>query len=190
MVFKEEAILFPMCLDLFDDASWAEVRTAEAEIGYALVQPGTGWQPEATTERPAAPSLARLALDTGLLSLEQLNLVLGHLPVEISFVDEHDEVRFYSGGEHRIFPRSPQVIGRKVQNCHPPKSQHVVARILEDFRAGSRDSAEFWITVAGRMVFIRYFAVRDAERRYRGTLEVTQDVTLIRELEGERRLLD
>ncbi|MGI5864837.1 MAG: DUF438 domain-containing protein [Myxococcales bacterium] len=190
MVFKEEAILFPMCLDLFTDADWAEVRKAEAEIGYTLAKPGAGWQPREEAEQPAQPSLARLALDTGLLSVEQVNLVLNHLPVEISFVDENDEVRYYSGGETRIFPRSPQVIGRKVQNCHPPKSQHIVERILDEFRQGKRDSAEFWINMRGRMLLIRYFAVRDAKKAYRGTLEVTQDVTHIRQLEGERRLLD
>ncbi|HCF58206.1 MAG TPA: DUF438 domain-containing protein [Myxococcales bacterium] len=190
IVFKEEAILFPMCLDLFTDTDWAEVREAEAEIGYTLAKPGTGWRPREEAEQPAQRGLARLALDTGLLSLEQVNLVLSHLPVEISFVDENDEVRYYSGGETRIFPRSPQVIGRKVQNCHPPKSQHIVQRILEELRQGTRDSAEFWINMRGRMLLIRYFAVRDAKKTYRGTLEVTQDVTHIRELEGERRLLD
>ena len=106
------------------------------------------------------------------------------------FVDENDEVGYYSGGEQRIFPRSPPVIGRQVQNCHPPKSLPTVTRILEAFRAGTRDCAEFWITMRGRFLHIRYFAVRDGERRYRGTLEVTQDVTSIRGLTGEHRLLD
>jgi len=105
-------------------------------------------------------------------------------------VDENDEVRYYSDVPDRIFPRSPGVIGRKVQNCHPQNSVHVVSRIVEAFRAGERDMAEFWIEMGGRFIHIRYFAVRDIQGNYRGTLEVSQDVTDIRTLEGERRLLD
>jgi DUF438 domain-containing protein len=131
-----------------------------------------------------------LPLDTGLLSLEQINLLLRALPVDVTLVDENDEVRYYSDGRERIFPRSPGVIGRKVQNCHPPKSLELVNRILREFREGSREVAEFWIELAGRFIHIRYFALRDAAGRYRGTLEVTQDVTGIRKLEGQRRLLD
>ncbi|HEY3354550.1 MAG TPA: DUF438 domain-containing protein [Polyangia bacterium] len=190
MVFKEENVLLPMCLELLTEADWVAVRGAEAEIGYALVEPGDEWRPAAAAPAAEPRALSRLPLDTGLLSLEQVNLLLGHLPLEVSFVDENDEVRYYSGGEKRIFPRTPQVIGRKVQNCHPPKSLHMVNRILEEFRAGRRDAAEFWITMAGRFLHIRYFAMRNADQQYRGTLEVTQDVTGIRALEGQRRLLD
>jgi hypothetical protein len=134
--------------------------------------------------------VSRLPLDTGLLGLDQVNLLLSHLPLDIMFVDEHDEVRFFSRGEERIFPRSPGIIGRKVQNCHPPKSLHMVQRIVDAFRAGTKSTAEFWITIKGRFVHIRYFAMRDPQGGYRGTLEVSQDVTDIRALEGERRLLD
>jgi PAS domain S-box-containing protein len=131
-----------------------------------------------------------LSLDTGQLTLQQINLMLKHLPVDISFVDENDELRYYSDTPERIFTRTPAVIGRKVQNCHPPKSVHVVERILDAFRSGSKDVAEFWIEMHGRFVHIRYFAMRDKEGRYRGTLEVSQDVTDIRKLKGEKRLLD
>lgn len=133
---------------------------------------------------------ARLNLDTGQLSIEQINIMLKHLPVDISFVDESDELRYYSDTPERIFTRTPGVIGRKVQNCHPPKSVHVVQRILEEFRKGRKQVAEFWIEMKGRFIHIRYFAMRDADGNYRGTLEVSQDVTEIRKLEGERRLLD
>jgi DUF438 domain-containing protein len=109
--------------------------------------------------------------------------------VDASFVDEDDTVRFCSEGPARIFPRSPAAIGRKVQSCHPPKSVHVVQAILDSFRAGTRSVAEFWIQIQGRFVHIRYLAVRDAQGRYRGCLEVTQDVTAIRRLPGEQRLL-
>jgi len=129
-------------------------------------------------------------LDTGQLSPEQINLMLTHLPVDVSFVDENDEVRYYSDVPDRLFTRTPGVIGRKVQNCHPPDSVHMVNAILDAFRAGNQDTAEFWIQMKGRFVHIRYFAVRDSEGVYRGCLEVSQDVTDIRALEGERRLLE
>ncbi len=132
----------------------------------------------------------RVPLDTGSLSAEQINLLLTNLPVDISFVDENDAVVYYSAVPRRIFPRSPGVIGRKVQNCHPPKSVDVVERILKAFRSGERDVAEFWIESGGRFILIRYFALRDESGAYRGTLEVSQDATAIRALRGERRLLD
>lgn len=189
MVYKENNILLPMSLELLDDADWSEIRKGEDEFGYVMVQPGTEWVPVPGEPRKDKPE-ARISLDTGLLTAEQVNLVLSHLPVEVSFVDENDEVRYYSGGPDRIFPRSPAVIGRKVQNCHPPKSLETVNRILQSFREGTKDVASFWIQMRGKFLLIQYFAVRDARGNYRGTLEVTQDVTHIRALEGERRLLD
>jgi hypothetical protein len=130
-------------------------------------------------------------LEVGALSLPQLTQMLRHLPVDLTFVDETDTVRFYSeSSEGRIFSRTPSVIGRKVQNCHPPKSVHVVNAILEGFRAGTRSSAAFWITLGAQFVHIRYFAVRDPQGKYLGALEMVQDVTGIRALEGQHRLLD
>ena len=125
-----------------------------------------------------------------MMTVEQVNMMLKHLPVDISFVDENDEVRYYSATKDRIFPRSPGVIGRKVQNCHPPKSFAMVQKILDEFRAGRRDKADFWIQMKGRFLLIQYFAVRDEQGVYKGTLEVSQDVTDIRKLEGQKRLLD
>jgi hypothetical protein len=115
---------------------------------------------------------------------------LDHLPVEISIVDADDAVRYYSHGEKRIFKRTPAVIGKKVQNCHPSKSMHIVQKILDDFKSKKRDSAEFWINLRGRMIYIRYFAIRDSLNNYEGTLEVTQDITDLKEIKGEKRLLD
>ncbi|MBM3147828.1 MAG: DUF438 domain-containing protein, partial [Actinobacteria bacterium] len=120
---------------------------------------------------------------------EQIDLMLRALPVDVTFVDEDDEVRFYSEGE-RVFPRSPGVIGRKVHNCHPPASVHKVKQIVEAFRAGEKDVAEFWLELEGKFLHIRYFAVRDEAGDYRGVVEMVQDVTAIRALEGQRRLLD
>ena len=133
-------------------------------------------------------------LQVGTLTPEQIALILTHLPVDVTFVDEGNDVRFYSGGPHRIFERTPDVIGRNVLNCHHPDSVQILFRILEDCRAGKRDTAEFWIQTkpedqGGRFIHIRYFAVRDAQGKFCGTMEVTQDVTDIRRLSGERRLL-
>lgn len=125
-----------------------------------------------------------------MLDLAQINLVFTHLPVDISLVDENDRVVYYSDCPDRIFPRSPAVIGRAVQNCHPADSVATVNRILDAFRNGEQKRAEFWITFGGRFILIQYFAVFDGKGSYRGCLEVSQDVTKIRQLEGEKRLLD
>ncbi len=140
------------------------------------------------TEKP-------IPLQVGALTPEQIALIFTHLPVDVTFVDEGNDVQFYSGGKNRIFERTPDIIGRNVLNCHHPDSVQLVFKILEDFRAGTRDRAEFWIQTkptdeGSRFIHIRYFAVRDAQGKFRGTLEVTQDVTDIRQLQGERRLLD
>jgi DUF438 domain-containing protein len=116
--------------------------------------------------------------------------MLTHLPVDLTFVDENDRVAYYSEGPERIFPRSPAIIGREVRNCHPPKSVHLVNQILDAFKSGSRDTAEFWIELGGKFIYIRYFAVRDKTGYYRGCLEVSQELTKIRKLEGQQRLLD
>jgi len=128
-------------------------------------------------------------LNIGFLNPELVNLIFKHLPVDITFIDENDRVKFYSGGE-RIFPRSPSIIGRPVQLCHPPKSVYIVNKILNAFKKGERNMAEFWIQMGPRFVYITYYAVRDENGKYRGTLEVTQEVSKIRKLEGQKRLLD
>jgi DUF438 domain-containing protein len=201
MIYKEERVLFPTALGMLAEADWARIREGEAAIGYALAAPEAAWPstapgaappsaaPPAGAPRVAAPA-DKVALDNGLLALEQVNLLLKGLPVDVTFVDETDAVRYYSEGRERVFLRTPEIIGRKVQQCHPPKSLHVVNRILESFRKGEKDVAEFWINLHGKFVHIRYFALRDAKGAYRGTIEVTQDVTGIRALQGERRLLD
>lgn len=124
------------------------------------------------------------------LNKEQLARILETLPVEVSFVDENDSVRFWNKHETRIFRRPISVVGKSVQNCHPKHSVDKVNQLLSDFKRGKRDSAEFWIDLRGRKVYIRYFAVRDKTGRYLGTLEVTQDITDIKKIEGERRLLE
>jgi DUF438 domain-containing protein len=136
-----------------------------------------------------------IPLQVGAMTPEEIGLILTHLPVDVTFVDAGNDVRFYSGGKHRIFERTPDIIGRNVMFCHHPDSVQIVFKILEDFRAGTRDTAEFWIQTKpsepeNRVIHIRYFAVRDAQGKFFGTMEVTQDVTEIQKLQGERRLLD
>ncbi len=190
MVAKEEKVLFPMALETLDESDWAAVKKGEEEIGYAWIAPPPAWPPPAEAAKAPTAANEAIGLDRGVLSREQIDLLLTRLPVDITFVDENDVVVYYSASPDRIFPRTPGIIGRKVQNCHPPKSLDVVERILRAFRSGERDEASFWIDMHGRFVSIRYFAMRDAAGAYRGALEVTQDATAIRALRGERRLLD
>jgi len=209
MFYKEENILFPTALEMLTEEEWLAIRAQEPEIGYAYVEPGDRWPPggvPATPEptmppvpeegvpspTPEARALASvlLHLDTGALTPEEVNRILNGLPVEITYVDKEDTVRYFNRTRERTFLRAPAAIGRKVQRCHPPASLHRVQRILDDFRSGKRDVAEFWIQMKGRFIHIRYFALRDERGEYQGTLEVVQDVTEIRALEGERRLLD
>jgi PAS domain S-box-containing protein len=124
------------------------------------------------------------------LSKEQLEGILEAIPVEISFVDEHDSVRFWNKHDTRIFKRPFSVIGKSVQDCHPSQSVYKVNELLTGFKTANIDSAEFWIDLRGRKVYIRYFAVRDKEGKYLGTLEATQDITDMKEIKGEKRLLD
>jgi PAS domain S-box-containing protein len=191
MIYKEEAIFLPLCQDTFTEEDWAEIWLASPRYGWCLVEPGEGYRPPESVLREGlkVPSSEGIAMPTGTLSLEQLIAIFSTLPVDLTFVDADDRVAFFSEGPERIFARSRAVLGRKVQHCHPPRSVAVVDRILSDFREGRHDVAEFWIHFRGRFVHIRYFAVRDRERRYLGTLEVTQDITRLRELQGERRLL-
>ena len=200
MVTKEEKVLHPMAIDTLSDEEWARIRGGEGDIGYAFITDVPAWPAAGEAGAAGAPAGAAgqagpaspadlLDLNTGGLSLEELNLVLGALPLDFQYVDEHDKVRFYSEG-HRVFPRSPGVIGRKVQNCHPPASVHKVQQIIDAFRAGEKDNAEFWIEMQGKFLHIQYFAIRDEAGAYRGVVETVQDTTAIRALEGQRRLLD
>ncbi|MCP4656204.1 MAG: DUF438 domain-containing protein [bacterium] len=214
MIYKEEKILLPMALQNLTDTEWGEIWTQSPEFGWCLIEPGEDYEPPAAEtpvvgaevaaeveragvaidaapgRRPASPIHGSLLFPTGSLTLDQLKLIFSTLPVDLTFVDVEDRVRFFSEGPERIFVRSKAVIGRKVQHCHPPASVDVVDRILDDFRSGRQSVAEFWIHLRGRFVHIRYFALRDAEGEYAGTLEVSQDLTKERALEGERRLLE
>lgn len=189
MIYKEEQILLPICLERFTADEWAEIWASSPRYGWCLVEPREGYKPvDLQTDRASAAG--GVSLPTGTLALEQLIAIFSTLPVDLTFVDADDRVAFFSEGPNRVFARSRAIIGRMVQNCHPPRSVEVVERIISDFREGRQNVAEFWIQFVGRFVHIRYFAVRSEDGRYLGTLEVTQDVGAIRALEGERRLLE
>jgi DUF438 domain-containing protein len=192
MIYKEEQILLPMALQTLTEEEWAEIWAASPRYGWCLVVPREGYRPP-DSKIPDAIKLAAadtMQLPTGNVSLQQLIAIFSTLPVDLTFVDADDRVAFFTEGPDRVFARSRAVVGRKVQYCHPPRSVDVVDRILNDFREGRQNVAEFWINFTGRFVHVRYFAVRDEQRNYLGTLEVTQDVSRIRALEGERRLLE
>jgi len=199
MVYKEENILFPAAMERLSQQEWLAVREQEPELGYVFIKPGSDWPADEVATESTSPSTSQQApdgaieaipLETGALTLQQLGLLLGNLPVDITYVDAEDTVRFFSHGLDRVFPRTPAVIGRRVQMCHPPQSVDRVQEILDRFRAGTRDEATFWIQRHGRFIHIRYIALRDSAGTYQGTLEVVQDLTPLRALKGERRLLD
>ncbi|MFW9869143.1 MAG: PAS domain-containing protein, partial [Candidatus Thorarchaeota archaeon] len=193
LIYKEENILFPMSLENLSEYDWVKVRTGEEEIGYAWISPGNEWKPispidiHQVEKKPEDP---RISLNTGSLTLKEIDLLLRHLPLDISFVGVDEKVKYYSATDDRIFPRSPAVIGRDVINCHPSKSYDKVKKILDYFKEGKKDKALFWITLGDKFFVISYYAVRDDEGKFIGTLEFTQDATEIRSLEGEQRLLD
>jgi hypothetical protein len=194
MIFKEENILFPAALERISVKEWVEILRACDEIGYPYVH-GAGLhdtlqEAGKLEEQAAAMGRGEIVLPTGRFSLDELTATLNALPIDITFVDAEDRVKYFSQSKDRIFVRAKSVIGRNVENCHPPQSAHKVKEIVEAFKNGSRDHADFWIRLHGKLVYIRYFAVRDPDRKYLGTLEVTQDLTEIMKLEGERRLLD
>lgn len=213
LINKEERILLPTALKMMTDEEFEAMRIGDDEIGYCLVRPlGEAPQTSSPEAAPATEGLAgdlqallakyglnaggaaetekELDVKTGKLTLEQINLIYQHMPVDLSFVDENELVRFYTDTKHRVFPRSAGVIGRQVRNCHPPKSVHIVEEIVEKFRSGEKDEVEFWINKPEVFIYIKYVAVRDAEGRFRGVLEMMQDCTHIRKLQGSQVLLN
>lgn len=210
---KEETVLYPTSLAMIRPAEFEEMKSGDREIGFAWIRVGKE-APKADTSKETAPATAAagfanelasllgkygfgggstpgalLEVATGQMTLEQINLVYKHMPVDFSYVDENEIVRFYTDTDHRVFPRSKNVIGRDVKNCHPRTSVHLVEEIVEKFRRGEQNEVDFWINKPGLFIYIYYVAVRDEEGRFRGVLEMMQDCTRIRSLEGSRTLL-
>ncbi|MDP3915915.1 MAG: PAS domain-containing protein [Bacteroidota bacterium] len=185
--FREERILFPVALELIPEKELSLLLNHSIEIGFPFIHPEIKIQEASTSE--TTPS-GEIDLKTGFLSAEQIVLIFNHLPVDITYVDEFGMVKFFSTPEKRIFRRTNSIIGREVKNCHPPESVHVVEQIVEAFRNGEKDKASFWIQMKSEFILIQYFAIRDEHGNYRGVVEVSQEITEIRKLEGEQRLLD
>ena len=207
MVSREDHIMIPMALDALTAAEWGEVWEQSKQFGWCLVEPGEEYEPPQAVlpaqdpgnvvsltitgeSDPTRTPANALHFPSGSMTPTQILAIFNALPVDVTFVDADDRVRFFSEGGGRVFARSKAIIGRKVQHCHPPASVNVVERILDDFHAGRENACSFWINFNGRFVYIRYFALRDDRGAYIGTLEVTQDLTEERALEGERRLLE
>lgn len=199
MMVKEEEILYPTALDLISHEEFVHMRISDDEIGYCLIdKPKSFGKVENDLMKDLANLLSKHGLTTqsgeldvsmGKLTLEQINLIFKHLQVDLSYVDENEIVKFYSDTKHRVFPRSAGVIGREVQNCHPRESVETVEEIIRAFKTGEQDQAEFWLEINGKFIYIIYNAVRDDQGQFRGVLEMMQDVTHIRALEGSQRLL-
>jgi len=195
-IFKENNILFPTAQRVVTEQEWRDAKREFDEIGYCCFTPKHLIAiPEAKGVEKQKPEAALapeglLQFETGTLSKDEAEAILNTLPVDVTFVDKEDTVRYFSASKERIFVRTKAIIGRKVQQCHPQKSVHVVNKILDSFKSGKKNVAEFWIQKGDRLVFIRYFAVRNKDGKYLGTVEVTQDITDIKKIEGEKRLLD
>ncbi|MGQ9552024.1 MAG: DUF438 domain-containing protein [Candidatus Bathycorpusculaceae bacterium] len=189
--YKENNILFPTALQVITEEEWKAARADFDEVGYCCFTPP--WltaEAISKEEKAIAAKEGTLQFETGSLTKEELEALLDTLPIDITFVDKDDSVKYFSKAEKRVFVRTKSVIGRKVQLCHPQKSVHIVNKILESFKSGKKGVAEFWIQMNNRLIHIRYFAVRDKNGEYLGTMEVTQDLTEIKKIEGEKRLLD
>jgi len=190
MIYKEEEILFPMSLDKLTGNDWYEIYKQSIEIGFCLYDPTDKWQPEGVViKKETIEKDGRIQLPSGSMNITELTTILNTIPFDLTFVDKEDTVRFFTQGKERIFARNRAILGRKVQRCHPPSSVHIVEQILNDFKSGKQNHAAFWINMGGRFIHIEYFALRDENNNYLGTLEVSQNLTEKRQLQGEQRLL-
>lgn len=186
-IYKEHKVLFPSAQKLIDENEWKEMRRDFDEIGYFIFEP---MPMEFQFEDEEEVKNGLVNLGSGVLTMQQLKMVLNNLPVDITFVDSEDTVRYFIETRDRIFVRARGIVGRKVQNCHPEKSVDIVNGILEDFKSGKRDIADFWIPMGEMLIYIRYFALRDKTGKYLGALEITQDIAPLKRVEGEKRIYD
>ena len=193
MIFKEESIMLPMLLENLTQDEWKRIAEESGELGYCFIDHVPEWSPivrkekEIVRQEEAAPGV--VTLPTGVLKTEELVRMLDTLPIDITFVDKDDTVKHFSQGAERVFPRTKAIIGRKVSNCHPPASVHIVEKLVEDFKAGHKESEDFWIDMGERYILIRYFAVHSEKGEYLGVLEVTQNIKPIQKIKGEKRLV-
>lgn len=191
MIFKEHNILFPMAVDALTEDEWSAIESESDELGYCIVGPQGKWKPlnkniQSKEEQQNVQGYVKF--DTGSLSFKEISCILNTLPIDITYIDKDDIVKYFSHGE-RVFARTKAIIGRSVENCHPPGSVGIVNKMLEDFKSGEKDNEDFWLRMGDLYIYIRYFAVRDENGEYLGTMEVTQNIQPIQEVQGEKRLL-
>ncbi|HMM04070.1 MULTISPECIES: DUF438 domain-containing protein [unclassified Dysgonomonas] len=191
MIMKEEEILLPMCLDTLTDKDWYQIYKETPQFGFSLYDPQTEWAPESVEVGELTYKEGdAIHLSSGNFTTKELETIFKTLPVDVTFVDKDDKVKFFSHGTKKVFERNRSIIGRDVRLCHPPGSVHIVEQIINDFKSGKENVAAFWISsFMGRFVYIEYTALRGNDGEYLGVMEVTQDITDLRKLEGDQRLL-
>ncbi len=191
MIFKEHNILFPMAVDTLTEDEWLAIEGESDELGYCLVGPQGKWKPlneNIQSKEENQNVQAYVKFETGSLSFKEISCIFNTLPIDITYIDKDDMVKYFTQGE-RVFTRTKAIIGRSVENCHPPTSVAVVTQMLEDFKSGEKENEDFWLRMGDLYIYIRYFAVRDENGKYLGTMEVTQNIQPLQEIQGEKRLL-
>jgi uncharacterized protein len=194
MTKKEEDILFPMSLDVLTLEDWWQIHRQTLEFGFTLYDPQEEWKPEGLSEQTDLQTHSlnqngEIQLPSGSFNAKEIMAILNSVPFDMTFVDKNDKVKYFTQGKERIFARSRSIINRDVRLCHPPGSVHIVEKIIDDFKSGKESHAPFWIQMHGKFIYIEYYALRDENGEYLGTLEVSQDLTALRALEGEQRIL-
>ncbi len=191
MTMKEEEILFPMCMDKLTDIEWYEIQEQTLEIGFCLYDPSENWNPEGIEQeiREQKGDEELIQLPSGSFTKTELQAILNSLPVDMTFVDKNEKVKYFSQSKERIFDRNRAILNRDVKLCHPPSSVGIVEKILDDFSTGKETHAPFWIQMGGKFIHIEYVALKDEKGNFLGTLEVSQNLTKKRKLEGDQRLL-
>jgi DUF438 domain-containing protein len=194
MTKKEEDILFPMCMDLLTTDDWWQIHRQTLDFGFTLYDPQVEWKPEGILtadieNKEAMNQNGTVHLPSGSFTAGEIMAILNTVPFDMTFVDKDDKVKYFTQGKERIFARSRSIINRDVRLCHPPGSVHIIEKILEDFKSGAASHAPFWIQMQDKFIHIEYFALRDENGKYLGTLEVSQDLSNARSLEGEKRIL-
>lgn len=192
MTQKEVEILFPMSMDMLTIEDWWNIHTQTLDFGFALYDPQVEWKPEGFKEKVEETALTadgNIKLPSGSFTAKEVLAIFNNVPFDMTFVDKNDKVKYFTQGRERVFARSRSIINRDVRLCHPPGSTHIVEKILEDFKSGKETHAPFWIQMGGKFIKIEYFALHDENGEYLGTLEVSQDLSENRSLEGEKRIL-
>ena len=191
MAFKEENIMLPILMEKLNTDEWRQIAEDTREFGYFLIDPPPVWAGAQAQDQPLSADEADgdIRLPTGAFTAEELSALFNALPIDITFVDRDNKVRYFSQGKERVFPRTVSVLGRDVKNCHPPASVHIVEKIVEDLRAGRKDHEDFWIRMGDKLILIRYFAIRGPEGEFLGVGETTQDIAPLQAITGEKRLM-